>query len=69
MVSATIPTITCTVCGSPQWVAARPGTAADARSYPTVLELFRCEDEPLVAWCSIHEPLRKQGHRKGGRKQ
>lgn len=60
MVSAQIPTVACVVCGSHEWAACRPGTTADARAYLTALELFRCEDEPLVAWCEAHEPLRRQ---------
>jgi len=56
MVSMPLPTVVCTVCQSPEWIACAPGTAADAVSYQGVLELFRCEEVPMAAWCEVHWP-------------
>lgn len=51
-----VPALTCCVCGSAEWMAVRPGTAADARRYPTVPELHPCEEVETVAYCSAHWP-------------
>jgi hypothetical protein len=56
MVSVPPTIVVCSVCGSPEWVAARPGTAADAPSYQG--DLVRCEEIPTMAWCLAHWPWR-----------
>jgi hypothetical protein len=58
MVHFPVPAVVCTVCGSDDWMAVKPGTAADAKSYQGVLELFRCEEIPTVAWCEKDWPWR-----------
>lgn len=47
-----IPSITCCVCGSEQFVAARPGVAGDTLPNGIVIR----QDIPARGWCAEHWP-------------
>lgn len=49
-------TLTCTVCGSTEWMAVAPGTAADASRFAqyNLLELRPAEPVEARAFCAEH---------------
>ena len=53
--------ISCTKCGSPDWLRCDPGQSSEFERHQHQLVLPVGDERPVVAWCLVCDPLVRRG--------